>query len=87
MKTTAVLNQFLKRFIRIAFNLIMLLIVSSGGFSQGKQANDELILPERFKSVVVANNLGQGRHIASNATRKMEAVSRICSRRSRKVIG
>lgn len=66
MKTTVVLSQFIRQFILISVNLIFLLLFSESSFSQTKQANDELFLPKGFKSVVVANDLGQGRHIAIN---------------------
>ena len=66
MKTTAVLNRVMKRFILITLSLIFLLLFSENCFPQAVQANDELVLPKGFKSVVVANDLGQGRHIAIN---------------------
>ena len=66
MRTTIVLSLFIKQCILITVNLIFLLLFSESSFSQAKPATDDLVLPKGFKSVVVANNLGQGRHIAIN---------------------
>jgi glucose/arabinose dehydrogenase len=66
MKNTSVFKRKLMRISMKTVALFIMFLVTQKTYAQIKPPNDGLILPEGFSAIVVADNLGLGRHIAVN---------------------
>jgi glucose/arabinose dehydrogenase len=66
MKKLSVIQRLSKRIGMMSVFLVFLILFAQRSFGQNKPSNDGLLLPPGFTAVVVASDLGQGRHIAIN---------------------